>query len=152
MEKKQRNIKTKLILLQISSFLVSVLPLIIFVVVNWGNYVKTTSDAVKLSVGMVIAIVLFVLKAIGKLKMPRRVVFYAVTCILCYFLYPLIKDIVWLSALCLVGELLDMFIFQRPIKNLKEKILIEKTSDATTEKVKTEVKALFDEYIGGGRA
>lgn len=150
--KKKANLKTRLIFLEIGSFVISVAPLLIFVFANWSNYAKTPSDTIKISVGLVIAIVLFLLKVIGKLKMPKRVVTYAVLCVLCYFLYPLIQDIVWLSGLCLVGEVLDLCIFQKPIKATKEAILVNKTADATTDKVKQEVKTLFDEYIGGGRA
>lgn len=150
--KKKVNLKAKLVFLEIGSFIVSVAPLLVFIFINWTSYVKTPSDTIKISVGLVIAIILFILKVIGKLKMPKRVVTYAVLCILSYFLYPLIQDIVWLSGLCFVGEVLDLLIFQKPIKNTKEVILVNKTADATTDKVKSEVKSLFDEYIGGGRA
>lgn len=81
--------------------------------------------------------------------MPRRVITYSVFLIISYLLYPLIQDIVLLSAMCLIGELADLLLCQRPIKLLKEKILITKTADATTIKVKEEVKSLFDEYMGG---
>lgn len=147
--KKKVNLKLRLVLLQIGSFIVSAAPLLVYIACNWSSYVKTPTDTVKISVGLIIAIVLFLLKVIGKLKMPKRVITYAVLCILCYFLYPLIQDIVWLSALCFVGEVLDLMCFQKAIKNTKEAILIGKTADATTDKVKTEVKNLLDEYIGG---
>lgn len=147
--KKKANLKARLVLLQIGSFIVSVAPLLIYIFLNWSNYAKTPGDTIKISVGLVIAIILFLLKVIGKLKMPKRVVTYAVICVLSYFLYPLIQDIVWLSGLCLIGEVLDLVFFQRPIKKTKEDILVNKTADATTNQVKDEVKNLLDEYIGG---
>lgn len=147
--KKKLNLKLKLIFLQIGSFIVSAAPLLIYIIINWDNYVKTPGDTIKISVGLVIAAFLLLLKVIGKLKMPKRIITYAVLCGLSYFLYPLIQDIVWLSALCLVGEALDLLIFQRPIRIIKEKILIEKTADATSDKVEAKVKSLFDEYMGG---
>ena len=79
--KKKANLKTRLIFLEIGSFVVSAAPLLIFVFANWSNYAKTPSDTIKISVGLVIAIVLFLLKVIGKLKMPKRVVTYAVLCV-----------------------------------------------------------------------
>lgn len=151
--KKKLSPKQKLILLKIGSFIISVAPVLIFIVCNWGDYVKTGADLVKLSIGFVIAIILFLLKVIGKLKMPRRVVTYSVICVLCYFLYPLVLDIVYLSALCLLGELLDMCIFHRSIKNLEEAIAIAKNADATTAKVSEEVKRILDEREkSGGRS
>lgn len=151
--KKKLSPKQKLILLKIGSFIISVAPVLIFIVCNWGDYVKTGADIVKLSIGFVIAIILFLLKVIGKLKMPRRVVTYSVICVLCYFLYPLVLDIVYLSALCLLGELLDMCIFQRSIKKLEESIAIAKNADATTAKVSEEVKRILDERgNSGGRS
>lgn len=148
--KKKLSPKQKLILLKIGSFIISVAPVLIFIICNWGDYVKTGADLVKLSIGFVIAIILFLLKVIGKLKMPRRVVTYSVICVLCYFLYPLVLDIVYLSALCLLGELLDMCIFQRPIKKLEESIAIAKNADATTAKVSEEVKRILDERENSG--
>lgn len=148
--KKKLSPKQKLILLKIGSFIISVAPVLIFIICNWGDYVKTGADIVKLSIGFVIAIILFLLKVIGKLKMPRRVVTYSVICVLCYFLYPLVLDIVYLSALCLLGELLDMCIFQRPIKKLEESIAIAKNADATTAKVSEEVKRILDERENSG--
>lgn len=147
--KKKVNLKARLIVLQILSLIVSAAPLLIYVFINWGHYAKTPGDTVKISVGLVIAIILFLLKVIGKLKMPKRVVTYSVIVVLSYFLYPLIQDIVWLSMLCLAGEVADLLLLQRPIKKLKEDILIGKTADATTKQVKEEMKAMFDEYIGG---
>lgn len=148
--KKKLSPKQKLILLKIGSFIISVAPVLIFIVCNWGDYVKTGADIVKLSIGFVIAIILFLLKVIGKLKMPRRVVTYSVICVLCYFLYPLVLDIVYLSALCLLGELLDICIFQRPIKKLEEAIAIAKNADATTAKVSEEIKRILDERENSG--
>lgn len=147
--KKKISDRTKLIFLHIFSFVVSAAPLLVYVFCNWGDYAKTTGDTVKITVGLFVVVILFLLKVFGKLKMPSRVVFYGVTCILCYFLYPLIQDIVWLSALCLLGELLDLALFQKPIKTLKEKIIIDKTADATTDKVSAEMRKMFDEYTGG---
>lgn len=149
MKKKKSNLRVKLVFLQIASFIVSAAPLLIWIICNWDSYVKTPSDTIKISVGLVIAAIFLVLKIIGKLKMPKRVVTYSIFLVMSYFLYPLIQDIVWLSAMCLAGEALDLICFQRPIKILKEKILINKTADATTTQVTTEVKKMFDEYIGG---
>lgn len=149
MKKQISNLRTKLILIQIASFILSAAPLLIYIFCHWEEYIKTPYDTVKISVGLFIGIIFLILKIIGKLKMPRRVITYSVFLIISYLLYPLIQDIVLLSAMCLIGELADLLLCQRPIKLLKEKILITKTADATTIKVKEEVKSLFDEYMGG---
>lgn len=147
-----KNKKTKLILFYILSFILTLAPVVIYVCCNIDCYIKTTSDGFKIGIGLLIVVILCLLKVIGKLRMPRRVVFYAMLCIMSYFLYPLIQDVVVLSALCLVGEILDLVICANKIKKLKEEILIDKTATATTSSVKQEVKAMFEEYMGGGRA
>lgn len=144
--------KTKLVLLQIGSFIISTAPLLIFVFCNWDNYAQTPNDTFKITAGLFVVGILFLLKVLGKLKMPSRVVFYGVTCILCYFLYPLIQDIVWLSALCLLGELLDLIFFQKSIKRLKEQILIDKTATATSDKVVDSITKIFKDKNIGGRS
>lgn len=144
--------KAKLILLQIGSFVISSAPLLIYVFCNWDRYVQTPNDTFKITVGLFIVGILFLLKVLGKLKMPSRVITYGVLCILCYFLYPLIQDIVWLSALCLLGELLDLILFQKTIKNMKEQILIDKTANHTSSKVVQEISKLFNDNNIGGRS
>ncbi len=136
--------KKKLIVMQMFSFIVSILPIIITVIVNKNVYVKSVSDAVKLSIAGIICMIFIFLKVVGKLKIPKRIVTYGIVFIMAYLLDSLMGDILLLSGMAFIGELADAMLFAIPIKRLKEKILIEKTADATSDKV----EELLKKYIG----
>lgn len=146
-EKKQPNLKTRLVFLYIGSFLVSIVPLLVVLILRWDNYTKTPGDTVKLCFGGAICLFFVFLKVIGKLKMPRRIVLFGVVFVMAYLLQALMNDLILLSGMALAGELLDLLCFQHFIKKTKENILIEKTADATTSKVEEVVK----KYLGNGR-
>lgn len=143
MKSTTKKLKVRLAFLYIGSFLISIAPLVVVLVLNWGDYTKTPGDTVKLCFGGVIALFLIFLKVIGKLKMPRRIVFFGILFLLVYLLKALLDDILLLSGMALAGEVIDLLCFQRPIKTTKEKILIEKTSDATASKVEEVMKKFF---------
>ena len=142
---KAPNLKRRLFLLSVGSFLVSVAPLLLCVVSNWGKYVKTPSDAVSLALGGMLALIFLLLKVLGKLKMPRRIVFYAAVFAMAYLLEALLDDLVLFSGMALLGEALDLIFFQRALRTTKESILVGKTADATA----TQVEAIVKKYIGG---
>ena len=52
-----------------------------------------------------------------------------------------------LSGMALLGEVIDFVGFQWAIRSTEEKITIEKTSDATAQKV----EKVIEKYIGSGR-
>lgn len=143
---KQPNLKKRLILLYIGSFIVSIAPLLIVLIVRWGNYTKTPSDTVKLCFGAVICIVFMVLKVIGKLKMPSRIITFAVVMLLAFLLQSLTNDLILLSGMALLGEALDL-VFQHFIKKTKEQMQTTEVADATTAKVEEVMK----KYLGNGR-
>ena len=86
--KRKHNLKLRLFFLHIFSFLVSVAPITVSVVVNWNKYTTKPSDTVKLCIGGVIALVFVVLKVVGHLKMPRRVVTFGIVFLMSYLLKP----------------------------------------------------------------
>jgi hypothetical protein len=132
--------------LSILSFFAAIAPIIITVAVNWGDYIKQPSDAMKLSIGGIIVLVLLFMKTIGKLKMPaKRVVGYMFALILCYLLSEILKDIVFLLAMATLGEVVDLVFFQRPLKKMREQLQLEKTGDA----VSTKIEGLLEKYLGG---
>lgn len=139
--------KSRLILLQIGSFIVSIAPLIIVLVINWGDYTKTPGDTIKLCIGGIMVLFFIFLKVIGKLKMPRRIVLFGVVFIMAYLLQAIMDDMILLSGMALLGEFVDMVCFQRFIKKLKENILIGKTANATTD----QVEQVIQKYLGNGR-
>lgn len=143
--KSKKKLRVRLVFLYIGSFIISIAPLVVVLVLNWGDYTKTPGDTVKLCFGGVFALFLIFLKVIGKLQMPRRIVFFGILFLLVYLLKALLDDILLLSGMALVGELIDLLCFQRPIKVTKENIMIEKTSDAIANKVDETIK----KYING---
>lgn len=141
--KKKPSLKSKIILLQVCSILLSIAPLAICVAIKWDEYTATTADSVKLGFGCVMAIVFVVLIVLGKLKIPNRVILFAIIAIFAFLLEKLLQDLLLLSVLAFVGGAIDHFVLQRFIKILKERQLVEKTADATTEKVEEVVKNLL---------
>ena len=139
-----KKLKRNLVFLYIGSFLVSIAPLLAVLIARWNVYTKTPGDTVKLCIGGVICLFFIFLKVIGKLKMPSRIVLFGVVFALLYLLKAILDDLLLLSGMALAGELLDMLFFQMAIRRTKERILIEKTSTATSEKVEEVIK----KYIG----
>ena len=141
MEKKTTKLYFKLAMLYIGSFLVTVLPVATLLALNWGKYTGyTLGGNIRLGAGAIIALAIVALKLIGKLKMPRRVVLFAIVCGLSYLLAPLLDDLFLLSAAALVGEVADWAFFQTGIKRIRERITVEKSSDATADKMEEVLK------------
>jgi hypothetical protein len=132
-------------LLHLLSFLFSVLPLGLVFAFNFGKYTETVVDAVKLSFGGVLLVVFMVLKVLGKLKMPRRVVFYAFVFVGAVLFAAVLEDLVLLSGAALLGEAVDYIFLQPVIARRKSEKEREKVADATADRV----EQLFDKYIGG---
>ena len=142
-----KKMKSRLILLQIGSFIVSIAPLLIVLIINWGEYTKTPGDTIKLCIGGIMALFFIFLKVIGKLKMPRRIVLFGVVFIMTYLWQAIMDDMILLSGMALLGEFIDLVCFQGFIKKLKENILIGKTANATTD----QVEQVIQKYLGNGR-
>ena len=141
---KKPNHKLRLVLLYVFSFLVSILPLLVCLIVKWGDYTTTPGDTVKLCAGGIIVLIFVFLKVVGKLRMPRRIVLFGIVFILVYLLQSLLNDLLLLSGLALVGEFVDYIFFQRMIRLTKETIILEKSADVTSIKV----EEVFKKYIG----
>lgn len=142
-----KKMKSRLILLQIGSFIVSIAPLVIVLIINWGKYTKTPGETVKLCIGGIMVAFFIFLKVIGKLKMPRRIVLFGVVFIMAYLLQAIMNDMLLLSGMALLGEFIDMVCFQGFMKKLEENILVGKTANATTD----QVEKVIQKYIGNGR-
>ena len=142
---KKTHKKTPLFLLYVLSFLVSVLPLGVVFAWHFREYVGTVLDAVKLSAGGAILLFFVALKVLGKLKVPRRVVFYALVCAGAWLFEALLKDLLLLSFAALAGEAIDFAVLQPKIARRKREAEREKVADATAERV----EEILDKYIGG---
>lgn len=137
--------RSKLYILYIASFLATVAPLVIYIIVNKDKYVRTVEDSIKLSIGFIICALLLLLKVIGKLKLPSRIMTYSTVLLLSYLLDAVLEDLIVLSFLALVGELIDLIFFQAPIKRIKEEIHTGKIADATSR----QIEGLFEQYFRG---
>ena len=99
--------RLKLPLLYLLSLLLSILPIAVYVIVNRERYVTTSYEAIRLGLGMIAACAFLLMKALGKLRAPARLhVFFAVL-VMSYLLESVLDDLLALSALALLGELLD---------------------------------------------
>ena len=127
--------KLRLALLYIGSFIVSIAPLLVCLIINWNDYTKMPQDTVKLCLGGLIALLFTFLKVIGKLHMPRRIVLFSIVFVMVYLLQTILQDLLLLSGMALLGELIDSIVFQRAIKLTKENMLVSKTANTTAEQV-----------------
>lgn len=137
---RKSNAKFKLTLLYICSFLASSLPILIVIVSRWESYTKTPSDTIKITIGGVIGLFFLFLKAVGKLKLPSRIILFAVIFVMSYLLKALLDDIILLSGMALLGEIIDFFIFRHMIKVTKDNINVQKQADATSAQVEEIIK------------
>ena len=147
-EKKQKTKKPKLRLrlafLYIGSFVASVAPIASCLAVRWDIYTTTPAATLKLCGGGLIAALFIILKLVGALHAPRRIVLYGTVFVMAYLLEAILNDLILLSGLALLGELLDLIFFQHAIKSTREKILISKTADATA----VQVEDVLKRYVG----
>lgn len=126
--------RLRLPLLYVLSFALSILPLAIYVLLNLDSYVTTPKDAVRLSFGGVIVLVLIGLKTLGKLRLGSRVTALAFVFVLSYLLKPVLLDLEILSFLALVGEALDLIVCHF-IKKEKAKTEGEKIAKETARQI-----------------
>jgi hypothetical protein len=142
--KGRKSLKGKLVILTACSILVSVMPLLLLFLVNLPRYVRSVEDAIKLSVGAIVVIVILVVKAIGKLKIPRRVVTSTIFLMLCWLLSTMLSDLLIIAAVWWGSEILDFVVFAPWIKRTRQALLVEKTAAASAEATVEAVKA----YLG----
>lgn len=143
-EKKPMPLPVKKVLLQILGFCVSILPILIVVGMNWGEYTKTTESTVSLCVGGVIALVLILIKAIG--KMPKQIhplIKYAVALVLVVALDAVVKDLKLLLAAAIVGEVLNL-----PVEYYLKKVKRAIDQQATVTAVDNQTQKIVDAIKG----
>ena len=135
------KLRIKLIAYLAVSFLATTLPVTLVLIINWGRYTGyTTAGSLKIGAGAIIGGVFVLLKLIGKLRMPKRIVLFAIVCAMSYLLQPLLSDLLLISAMALVGEFVDYLFLQTAINGLEERIKAEKISDASAAKVENIIK------------
>ena len=140
--------KIKLFLVTVGGFLVSVTPLFVSVFINWDRYVQSTAAGWRLGAGGLIVAVLMLLKVMGRFKLPSHVTTVAVLMLLSWLLSPILQDLTRLCAAYLLGEVLELLLFRRAAKRLREQIAAERQADATAGRV----EALLKTYMEKERA
>lgn len=142
--KKTRRIRRSLMTFRVFSFLVSVGPLAWFFFQNFGRYVETVGDAVKLSMGGMALLVIVVFAVIGKLKIPGRLVSAFVLCALCWSLAALLEDLTIITSIWLGSTVADEMIFSPLVKVTQRRLDIQETADATA----TATARAVESYLG----
>lgn len=124
-------------LLYLLSLVFNIAPLLVYLVFNSEKYISSVPDALKLSCGGAIALVILALKCLGKLKVPSRFTFFALILVLSYLLEPLLQDLTVISFLALVGEVCDMIIqiFIRRLRQRAQTLTFAKESAKEIEKI-----------------
>ena len=136
--------KVKLAFLCATSYVVSILPLVIAFLLNIDRYTESVEATVKLTVGGIIVLVLLLVRTLGN-TMPSGIGATLAAFICAYLLQAILTDLVLLLGMFLFGELLDVIFFKRKITTLREDILVEKTATATAE----QVEAVLKKYNNG---
>ena len=131
--------KVKIPALYVLSFLCSVLPVLIYFIVNNERYIMTTPDKVKILFGGVLLVGILVVKTLGYLKIKSALIFFGAVFILSYLLNSIIADIMVFSLLAFVGEAAASLI--------KVIIAREKKSDEDKKK-ESVIKNALDSFSG----
>lgn len=114
------NPKLKYILLVIGSFLVSCAPLATVLVAKWDVYTAHSyGGTFKLCVGGALALIFMVMKVVGKLRLPRRIILFAAVFAFSILLEAVLLDLKLLSGMALLGEALDLMLFQPFLKKYR---------------------------------
>lgn len=118
--------KMKIPLLYVLSFLCSVMPVLIYFVLNHESYISTTPERIKLLFGGILAISIVITKMLGVFKINSGIMIFSLVFVFSYLLEGIISDLLIFSFLALVGEVLA-FIVRQVIKAEKTKSDEEKT-------------------------
>ncbi len=118
--------KMKIPLLYVLSFLCSVMPVLIYFVLNHESYISTTPERIKLLFGGILAVSIVITKMLGVFKINSGIMLFSLVFVFSYLLEGIISDLLIFSFLALVGEVLA-FIVRQVIKAEKTKSDEEKT-------------------------
>lgn len=118
--------KMKTPLLYVLSFLCSVMPVLIYFVLNHESYISTTPERIKLLFGGILAVSIVITKMLGVFKINSGIMLFSLVFVFSYLLEGIISDLLIFSFLALVGEVLA-FIVRQVIKAEKTKSDEEKT-------------------------
>ena len=146
-----KNTKSNLIWLKILSFILSITPILLIIAFNWNEYTVTVVETLKLSVGMIIAVIFLLLKCIGRLRLPEKRVFtYFVVFAMVFLLESILNDLLLFAGGALIGELSAMPI-EWKIKSMSNALHIDKQAEATAKAMDSKIEAVVQKHITNGR-
>lgn len=116
-----------------TSFISSIAPLFITVMLNLDHYTKTKSSTISLTFGGMLALAFVFLKAINKLPKPKNnTVLFGILFLMVSLLEPFILDLKILLFMAFLGSLIDTVLFSPIISKLREEMIIEKQTNSTS--------------------
>ncbi|MBQ7308217.1 MAG: hypothetical protein IJW82_06810 [Clostridia bacterium] len=144
-----KKIKKKILLFQILSFVLTLLPLLLTLFFRWDKYIQTQVDGIKLGIGGILILILFLLKSLDKIKLPpNRLFTYLFLLLMCYLLSNILNDATFIFGMATLGEILDLVLCQPFIKKYKQELLSKKISNDTSKQVVSELKEILTEFKG----
>lgn len=128
--------KKQLVIYELLSFIVMLLPIIIIFIVKWEDYTKQ-NNGFSLAFGGICCVIFCFLLAKGKFKMPTQNIFtFAIFFMLVCILEPLLKDLKLISCMALLGQILYTLFFEFKVKKLRKQIKNEELSEIITSSIK----------------
>lgn len=123
---------TKIGLLKTGGFISLITPLSIAVGINFDHYVSQSGDGgIKLAIGGGIVATLLLISFLGRVKMPGRIWFFAILYAVATLLEPILVDIKLLTGMLLLGEGIDVALFNPLIKKQVKLKGMEEQADIT---------------------
>lgn len=117
----------KIILLEILSTIVTVLPLLILFMINYQDYTKKVSPF-GLSLTGIVYVIFVYLTVKNKLKLEnQKTLKFLIFFIFCYVFEPFLADLKIISFMAFVGVLVNNIFFENKIKRLKR--MLERECD-----------------------
>ena len=131
--------KLKIPALYVLSFLLNILPPVLYFFINSERYIKTTPERVKLLFGGILLIAVLVLKTLGFLKIKSLLLFFGGAFVLSYLLNSIIMDLMVFSLLAFVGEALSSVV---------KVIIVRLKKDEDEKKTESIVKSVINTVSG----
>lgn len=131
MSKKTKKLRRLNLLFRGCSFVAVVGPLLVFFAVNFGRYVQSVEDVVKLSAGGLAVLIIVAFIALGKLKVPGRLLTAFILCVLCWLLASLLEDLTVITTIWLGSQAADVMIFTPLVRYTKRRLDMSESADTT---------------------
>lgn len=126
----------KLFRLYCFSFVVSILPIVILLIVKWDDYVKSVpAGGLKLTIAGIIASVVLLFKVTGHLNIKSHFVWYVGLALFFWLIKSMANDLSLVFVCAAVGDGVDEIFFQTAIKKERQRIAMDKQADVIVDKL-----------------